>query len=205
MCLIIIGKTSEINELNIKKAWSANPDGAGVVIPHKKHPIAINGIMRLDHLYRVLRQTDQDRVIAVHLRLATHGSVSRANTHPHRVGRENAWILHNGVIQGLGSSGTGRGSRSDSKHLAEILGEIKSIDDRLALLRAIGGRYAYIDKRLGDQIVLVGDYAQRGDLRLSNTYWEYSGDRTTTTGSITPWQWDARSNRWIDNIEDWDK
>lgn len=64
-----------------------------------------------------------------HARIATHGGICTANTHPFRVPRSKAIIAHNGTIGGMGASRWGKWGEdapggaddmSDTRELAEV-------------------------------------------------------------------------------------
>jgi hypothetical protein len=165
MCLIIIGEAKTILErVSMRDAWATNRDGAGVVFPNAKGPRVFKGLMKLKSLMGVLEQGTG--LCAVHLRQATHGKVCEQNTHPFRVDSE-SYLMHNGIISGLGESGSN--GRSDSAHLAEILQRVKA-KDRIGLLKAVGGRYALIR---GNIIHAIGGFDEKEipGVKLSNTYW----------------------------------
>lgn len=172
MCVILIGKAKHIRALSLADAWATNPHGAGVLIPAQE-PIVFKGLMTLVDLKTVMDDLPADTLTAVHLRLATHGSVSKENTHPFKVGRK-SHLMHNGVLTGLGKSGTGHDTVSDSGHLAQILAQLKGAD-RHALLNTLGGKFAYVYKHI---IYTFGHFETYKKVAMSNTYWQvksYSG------------------------------
>ncbi len=168
MCLILVGKKGELSKkIGFKKVWDCNPHGAGIVIPRKGRPAKVlKGIMTLKDFYNVLNLIHSDYLIAVHFRQATHGAVNKGNTHPFKIDND-TYLMHNGVLSGLGESGDK--GRSDSAHLAEILSNLK-VADRKAMLKALPGRYALVHKEV---IHMYGDFDSKEvpGIHMSNTYW----------------------------------
>lgn len=165
MCVIFHGKAKDIRSLDLKSAWGVNPHGAGIIIPDKK-PKIIKGIMNYDDLARELKGIPNKLSILVHLRMATHGEISKHNTHPFAVDSSTA-LMHNGILHGLGISGTKRNSMSDSKHLSLILSRLRH-DDRLSLLSALSGRFALVCR---DKVHLLGGFEKLHSVYMSNSHW----------------------------------
>lgn len=93
MCVIIVkpaGVKMPSREI-LDAAYMANHDGCGFVstFRHKK---------TLDYIsfLRELSKVDESEACMIHFRLATHGSVKRANCHPFR--RGDVFFAHNGVL-----------------------------------------------------------------------------------------------------------
>lgn len=166
MCVIFSGKAKDVRSLDLKSAWGVNPHGAGIIIPDKK-PKIIKGIMNYDDLARELKDIPNKLSILVHLRMATHGEISKHNTHPFAVDSTTA-LMHNGVLHGLGISGTKRNSMSDSKHLSLILSRLRH-DDRLSLLSALHGRFALVCR---DKVHLLGGFEKMHSVYMSNSHWK---------------------------------
>jgi hypothetical protein len=145
MCIILIGKTKDIKKTDLDLAWASNPHGAGISYSTGRGVVTIKGIMDLDRLKGELGEIDRDLKIAVHLRYATHGSISPANTHPFKIGRSGSVLMHNGVLSQFGIAGD-RGV-SDSADLARVLGEIKDPKDRYKILRSLSGMFCEISPK----------------------------------------------------------
>lgn len=174
MCLIMKGKTKDILSLDLDAAWAANSDGAGIIVAGS-NPRVIRGIMTLADLRSSLSNISRRSLIAVHLRLATHGSATPTNTHPHKI-NAHSYLMHNGILHGLGSAG--HSGASDSAHLARILSKIDHTD-RVALLRSLEGKYLYLhDGHISTYG--AGWTLDRGVL-LSNTYWQSRIDYPVTS------------------------
>lgn len=174
MCLIIIGKLEHIKKLDLARAWSTNPHGAGIVIPSNT-PDMIKGIMHYKQFDSLLGKLDHRLTVAIHLRMATHGKVSPQNTHPFQLNK-GSYLMHNGILQGLGSPGD-KGI-SDTAHLAKILKRVAK-EDRAVLLDSLPGKYALIE---GNTIEAIGYFDDLADgVEVSNTYWM---PRTIITGPL---------------------
>lgn len=93
MCVIIVKPagvkmpTSEI----IKAAHNANPHGCGFISPS----VFYKG-MSFESFKRKLKQVSDEEPCIIHFRLATHGSIKRANCHPFN--RGDVWFAHNGIL-----------------------------------------------------------------------------------------------------------
>lgn len=168
MCVILVGKVKDLVKLDLESAWQSNPHGAGIIIPGAE-PTAIKGLMALGQLkdaLTALESVKPKRRICVHLRWATHGTVNEQNTHPFYVAKD-AFLMHNGVISQLGSSGTGPNSYSDSAHLAKILSCLEH-SDRHAVLKIVSGKFAYVK---GREINTFGYFENRNGVMMSNSSW----------------------------------
>ena len=169
MCVILNGKLNNILKLDLQKAWKANSHGAGIVGQRKGKLVVIKGLMTYADLIEALDVFNLEDPINIHFRLATHGTINKDNTHPFKI-NNNAYLMHNGIMQGLGVSGQGKGSKSDSAHLAEILKDTPQ-KHWLPLLKALGDKYALITPR---STVLVGNFAEHKQVKMSNDYWDTS-------------------------------
>jgi len=175
MCVILIGKAAEIYNLDLESAWETNSDGAGFLVRKGVNSYVVGGIMTLTALMVQLEKLDCESKIVLHLRMATHGAVAPRNCHPFRMG-DAGWLFHNGVADGFGAQGTHKGAESDSAHLARVLGRVTH-RDRLAILNAVGGKFALLDNRGG--LTTVGTFTQvhGTSVMASNMYWQYPAAR----------------------------
>jgi gamma-glutamylaminecyclotransferase len=113
MCVIIIKQVGNRFPQEVGKTSARiNPHGLGViwldtfeVTYHKSNE------------YKVL---NTERPFIAHFRYATVGAVNKENTHPFVCGsNKQEWLMMNGTIRGLGDA-----KRSDSRVLAESLGNV---------------------------------------------------------------------------------
>ena len=93
MCVIIV-KPSGVampSDKMLKAAYNANPHGCGLATPSTFY----KGLA-----YRSFKETLSKVSIGepciIHFRLATHGSIKRANCHPFN--RGDVWFAHNGIL-----------------------------------------------------------------------------------------------------------
>lgn len=187
MCVILLGTARNLLALDLEKAWRQNSDGAGLVITPRKSAIAIKGLMTLDAFLDALRGMSPHLYVAAHLRLATHGSVTPGNTHPHKVPGY-GWLLHNGIATGFGRAGTDGNAESDSAHVARILGRVEH-RDHYPILNAITGKFVTVSET--GKVLYYGHFSKigAGDRVLcSNTAWMYplSSSYYQGSGSYTP-------------------
>lgn len=170
MCVIcFIPKGTQTLPTKIVRAmYRANPDGAGIVTPtdHYKG-------MSLDTLLRHLKKRDPSQPCLMHFRLATHGSIKKANCHPFFDKKSSTWFMHNGIL-----NIQPRGDMTDSETafrrilVPEIAGHGLSSDDvRYVVQGVIGGsRFAFMQ---GDEVQLFGQYERWLGCWFSNLRFRY--------------------------------
>ena len=137
----------------IKAMHRANPHGMGMVTPtdHYKG-------MSIEMLLRHLRNRDVSEPCLLHFRLATHGSIKRANCHPFHDEESDTWFMHNGI---LGIEPIRDMTDSETAFRKILVPEIQShglcSDDlRYAVKSVIGySKFAFLQ---GDNVKLFGDY-----------------------------------------------
>lgn len=105
MCLLVTGQAKTIRNVFLTTdglladVYSTNPDGVGVMYSDG----------RKMHVRKVLPKTvdearqfieslpNDDRPVALHFRMKTHGLIDMANCHPYQVNAD-TWLAHNGVL-----------------------------------------------------------------------------------------------------------
>lgn len=121
MCLIITGKSSQIRStlLNTSRMlsdiYTSNSDGIGFMYGTK------NGLKVVKHLPKSLadaeacikRMPNDDRDIAIHFRMTTHGDTDMTNCHPYDVVPGYVAMMHNGVLH---TGNAADKSKSDTWH-----------------------------------------------------------------------------------------
>ena len=117
MCIAIYQEPGSIlTEAELRRGWSANPDGGGFAYFRKDGSVATYRSMHKDAFLSAYERT-VDRFpnspFAVHMRIATSGTVSKRNCHPFRQNALTAWI-HNGILPTLPV-----GKRSDTAVFVE--------------------------------------------------------------------------------------
>ena len=117
MCIIIIKqKNKKVKESTLYTSSVINPDGLGIVW--------LDTFEVTYHNSKEYKKLLTDRPYIAHFRYATVGKVNKANTHPFICGKqEDELLMMNGTIKGLGNK-----EKTDSKALAEMLGDIPRKD-----------------------------------------------------------------------------
>lgn len=94
MCVIIIKPANaampSIEEL--RAAYECNPHGCGFVSETKFYKS-----LSFERFLEELSEVREDERCIIHFRLATHGSVRRANCHPFKY--NNVYFAHNGILK----------------------------------------------------------------------------------------------------------
>ena len=113
MCVIIIKQTGKhVPQEVAKTSARINPHGLGI--------IWLDTFEVTYHKSAEYKVLDTKRPFIAHFRYATIGAINKENTHPFRCGsNKQEWLMMNGTIRALGNH-----KKSDSKVLAENLGEI---------------------------------------------------------------------------------
>ncbi len=158
MCVIIVkpaGVKMPENDI-IKAAYNANPHGCGFISPSTFY----KG-MSFDSFKRQLKKVSVEEPCIIHFRLATHGSIKRANCHPFN--RGDVWFAHNGIL-----SITPQGDMTDSETAfqniiypaIEKFGYGSMQMDR-AVSKVIGySKFAFLQ---GDELKMYGDFIKHED------------------------------------------
>ena len=121
MCLIITGKSSQVRAtlLNTQRMlsdiYTSNSDGIGFMYGTK------DGLKVVKHLPKSLadaeacikRMPNDDRDIAIHFRMTTHGDTDMTNCHPYDVVPGYIAMMHNGVLH---TGNAADKSKSDTWH-----------------------------------------------------------------------------------------
>jgi hypothetical protein len=98
MCLIAyVPAGKRIPEVNLTMAHHGNSDGIGVMSVRGVEKFLGRKALKRARRY-IQRLQDGNAEFAVHFRYATHGDVTRANCHPHKLPNGNGWLMHNGVL-----------------------------------------------------------------------------------------------------------
>ena len=170
MCVIcVINKGVPTPPDNVIRAMHrCNPDGTGIVTPtdHYKG-------MSVELLLRHLHKRNIDEPCLMHFRLATHGSIKKANCHPFHDDASGTWFMHNGI---LGISPTGDMTDSETAFREILAPEIqahglRSDNVRYAVRNIIGGsRFAFLQ---GSDVQLYGQYERWNGCLFSNLRFQW--------------------------------
>jgi predicted glutamine amidotransferase len=173
MCLIYYrdntSATSPVNVQALLRAHKQNSDGFGLLAwnngrwKHRKWESVSTGYLQS----LIAKLSDSCEQWAFHFRMATHGEVCRANSHPFWI-KSNTYLMHNGVLPAPWSSDR---TKSDTLCLVEMLRRCLSgnaiVQDFLPLLKnATSGNRLLITHNSG--VHLTGDWKEEKDGYYSN-------------------------------------
>lgn len=105
MCIIIHKPpTKPLYKKRLERLWKINSDGGGIAfVDPISNVLEITKQLKWEEFWREYRDIDaavgEDSDIVIHMRIATHGSVCAANTHPFRIDEHTA-MAHNGILSG---------------------------------------------------------------------------------------------------------
>lgn len=103
MCIAIMSKEGvTIPKEHLEQSFRINDDGAGFMYAENEQLHIEKGFMDFDSFYAAYKP-HEEKPIAVHFRIKTHGSLDAANTHPFEVGK-NLAVIHNGIINNVDCS-----------------------------------------------------------------------------------------------------
>lgn len=167
MCVIIVKPASVKmpSQEFLQAASDANPDGCGFCTPSANY----KGMSFPGFLYR-LGAARPGEPCLMHFRIATHGSIRKANCHPFYDRETGTWFMHNGI---LGISPVGDLTDSETAFRNIIVPNIKcygfdskQLDE--AVQSIIGtSKFALLH---GSQVKLYGKFYDYNGLYLSNTH-----------------------------------
>lgn len=102
MCIAILCKKGKrINKETLRTCWENNPHGGGFMYAVDGQLVVRKGFMKFGSFYDALTKAwktgAKNAVTCIHLRIATHGNIDKANCHPWRIGKDAA-VIHNGIL-----------------------------------------------------------------------------------------------------------
>lgn len=181
MCILIVGKADAVRSTLldtkglVKSIVSYNRDGMGMMYAGNGKVVTHKRLLRNTNDARQFLKMlpDDERMVAVHARMQTHGKINLENCHPYKVS-DTAWLMHNGVLH---TGNAADKNRSDTYHfIADYLQDMS--DDVLhetRFLRMMGdfiedNRFAIVtaDGRLS--IVNEDQGIHHEGVWFSNTY-----------------------------------
>lgn len=158
MCVIIVkpaGVKMPSNEI-INAAYHANPHGCGLISPS----VFYKGLSYRS-FKKHLQKVREDEPCIIHFRLATHGSIKRANCHPFN--RGDVWFAHNGIlnIQPIGDMTDSETALQKVIYPAIVKYGYGSDGMDVAVAKVIGySKFAFMQ---GDDVRLYGDFITGDD------------------------------------------
>ena len=128
MCVIITQpKGTHLDKATAQIGWGKNPDGGGFAYINDDDQVVVEKAMEFDAFWKAFenaRSLFPQRDFLLHMRIATHGSVTLDNVHPFIV-NENTVMAHNGIIHGVPNYKDD--DRSDTRvFIDEVLTEMPS-------------------------------------------------------------------------------
>lgn len=187
MCLLISGKSNEIRAtlLNTEgllyDIYSSNSDGVGAMYVTSKRKLRTPKVLprTLGECMAFIRQLpDDDRNLALHFRMKTHGHIDLTNCHPYDVIPGQIALMHNGI---LSQGNKADPSKSDTWHyIKDVVRPMLAEAPKMFLNRAwlnlieedisTSNRFAIMDSE-GDLVILNKETGiEHAGLWFSNTY-----------------------------------
>lgn len=181
MCIIIVkpqGVKLPSDNL-LRRAATYNHDGFGFMTEDGVvyHSMDINLFLAVLH-----RCESKDKAIAIHFRMATHGSVSLKNCHPFTYKNE-VIMMHNGVLP-IES----KNDKTDSeiylhKVGAKVLRKGLTCPQTAKIFDVFGSRFALCDVRTR-RIAMYGDFTPVKGVYFSNLRPFYGGEFIVNNGRL---------------------
>jgi hypothetical protein len=114
MCIAIYKPAGvQISKAVLKNCWNNNPDGAGFMFARKGLLHVHKGFMHFKDFWKAFNDASGNKAskanMVIHFRITSHGATNRANTHPHII-NENLAFVHNGIIDAVDVPPKGRKS-----------------------------------------------------------------------------------------------
>jgi hypothetical protein len=197
MCLLLYKPANvEFSDVELRDFYNHNSDGFGVMYVEDGRVVTHKIVAKFKKVRRLYRQVAAGRECALHFRYRTHGPVTRANAHPHKVA-EDVWMMHNGVLSGYGDVARGAlKGESDTAHfsreLATFLGNEPGAITHKNWLRSVGevigssNRMIFLSPQTGYQIVNEHCGRWHGGAWYSNDY-AWSSPYWKTFTNYTNW------------------
>ena len=121
MCLLMTAPSKTLREVLLKtpklldSMYKSNSDGYGAMYGTVDGPKIVKKLPRSTAELRKLieRLPQDDRTVAVHLRMRTHGDIDLDNCHPYEIADGGGYLMHNGVLSFGNAKDT---SKSDTWH-----------------------------------------------------------------------------------------
>jgi len=188
MCVIgYMPANVRADDAAIRRAWCANPDGAGLMFPGPKGRLTIDkGFMRLKGFLKAYHAVPENVPLIVHFRIATSGLVNEHMCHPFWVSGE-LGVAHNGILdvpvpKGSKESDTAIFVRDTLSKLPAGFMENDAITN--LILHRIGNRnkLAFMDATgavlwLGDRVKTKdGQWWSNRSFEESMSFWGYASD-----------------------------
>lgn len=183
MCVIAYAKNGvKIPKENIKKMFYANNDGAGICWKDNKGFVHFKkGFMTCRELIKAYEQVQDSSEVAIHCRLATHGTVNQENCHPFIIGKRKRVsklesddvgniLMHNGVIHSLNCPVTYNDSRMFAEDTLRYILDEKKLK---CIVETLEPTSKFVIMRKKKPTILCGDFTNVNGVMYSNLWWDY--------------------------------
>ena len=226
MCVIChVPKTETLDDSRLARLWSRNPDGGGLAYISRRGNLVVEKSMNADQFKEQVKRVQSFRHrsdLLLHMRIATHGSVSLPNVHPFRVnepqGRDDLVMAHNGIISKTTpkkvyskkeKKSVPVDDRSDTRvFIEEVVNELPlNWLDNPAIVRMVsdfvgGSKLMFLSTRpeLSKPVYIINKSAgtNRGDMWFSNSHGVDAPKSVvgTTPGAGYATYWDRYESDW---------
>lgn len=196
----------------LKNCWNNNDDGAGFAYNLDGRVIIRKGYMTYEAFSAALKQHNEtynlkNRGVLIHFRIATHGGVLPAMTHPFPIVADNGAlskiqyssdyaVIHNGVISLTSYDATKEKATSDTAvFIRDYLSSLATNknwfdnDANIELIhKLIGSKMAILNKK-GEIKMTAGFTADNGNFYSNDSYLYnyYTYNRTNNVYVYQPW------------------
>jgi len=240
MCLIITGESNKIRNTLLTTdnllddIYQSNSDGVGIMYANKHGLKVIKKICRSIHeMYTFIsNMPDDDRNMAIHFRMKTHGDIDLFNCHPYSVIEGEVAMMHNGILD---TGNKKDPSKSDTWHFIQDY-LVDTVIEAPAVVHADGfrtmvgefignNRFVFMDKYGTMSHVNFDQGIEHDGMWFSNTYAWSPGllipnfRYASAYASYGGWSWeredeleDRLDRRWYttkqedqEDFEDWSK
>lgn len=225
MCLLIAGKASEIRTalLNtpglIENIFKRNNDGVGAMYTSSRKVLRTPKVLPntvAEAIAFIQSLPQDDRNLALHWRMRTHGDTDLENCHPYSVIDGKVALMHNGV---LSQGNHADKSKSDTWHyIADVVRPMLELAPKMFMNMAWAtlvasdisrnNRFAIMDNEGALMILNKHTGIDVQGMWFSNTYaWDpallipdYNKPKTYNTSTFSNQNWKGGRAMWDDNI-----
>lgn len=206
MCIIVY-KTAGIElpaDHILQVCFENNPHGAGFMYRDGNNKIQIRkGFTTAKKLLKSLHREIVSKEIdcAIHFRIATHGKICRANSHPFPITANkadlqkltmecNRALVHNGILSGYG---TLNGDMSDSGFFAKMLYPCNTDEQYKSALNRHNQSSKFV-VMTNTATFISGDFIEDNGIRYSNTSYKvypepvYYGVKKSEESDLSMWE-----------------
>lgn len=203
----------------IESIYKSNQDGLGLMYINKRGLKIVKVLPKTVDDFRnvIINMPDDDRQMALHARMQTHGEIDTLNCHPYVVAEGRVALMHNGILATGNDKDT---TRSDTWHFVEdfLSGPVSRYPDLihdkqfLAMLGEMidNNRFVFMDNQGQLAIVNKEHGVTHKNLWFANTYaWDASLliKGYTKRYNLGPWRGGSWYTSWDgfdgDAYDDW--